>query len=78
MQFDTYTYTIAQHWACALVNNDWSGLADDECAQLQDFIASLPGPGHWDFSDEESHFARDDVSGLFADCIDAIYLVRSI
>jgi hypothetical protein len=71
-----YTYTIADHWLCPLINDDYSGLEDDEVKELEDFINSLPKHYHfktkmistWDIKEEEPFFAKDDVSGLHANC----------
>ena len=66
---DYYTYTIAEHWASAIENGDYSGLEDDEVEQLEGFLDSLPSNAlEWDWS-EEAGFARDEISGLMAQCV---------
>ena len=75
--FESYTYSIAQHWVNPLVYGDYTYLEDDEVAQVNAFVASLPdGMGHWANWSASPSFARDDVGGLMADCYEATYLVR--
>jgi hypothetical protein len=73
----TYTYKIAKHFVSALINDDESGLTDDEGAQLWEWEQSLPN--HFDFkspkhkvfdvaTDEGADFDQCEVSGLLADC----------
>lgn len=60
-------YSIAGHFAPAIVNGDYSGLSDDDDKALAVFLKSVP-PGIWQFS-ENTEFARDQVTGLHADCL---------
>ena len=68
---DYYELTLAAHYLPALINADYSGLDDDEAADLDAFMRDL-----WKLpdatldlpSDTEPHFAVDEVSGLHADC----------
>jgi hypothetical protein len=78
MKFEQYKYTLAQCWIAPLVYGDLDGLDDSEIRRLQDFIDALPeGPGHWGDFSEDSHFAHDEITGLFAECVDAVYLVSA-
>jgi hypothetical protein len=70
MKFDHYTYILADHWVSAIINADYSGLDDAEEKQLTEWLAENHKPqGHWGISDEEGFFARDEISGLHANCI---------
>jgi len=75
--FTPYEFTISQHWICPIVYDDLTALDDDEVSQLRDFMDALPGPGHWANWSTSTHFAQDDLTGLMADCVDAIYLTRT-
>ena len=76
--FTEYTYNICTHYASAIINGDESGLSDEELEGLNDFLDSLEhGPGHWDVSDEEPDFSRDEVSGLMGDCVTFTYYEHS-
>jgi len=60
MKFDHYTYTLADHWANAIINADYTGLNDVEDKQLTEWLAENHNPqGHWDIGDDEGYFARD-------------------
>ena len=73
-----YNYTLADHWLSAIINGDYTGLEDDEVQTLDTFLADLPKHFHyktpmigvWDVIGDEGHFARDDISGLHANCFD--------
>ena len=73
----TYTYKIAKHFVSALINDDESGLTDDEGAQLWEWEQNLPthfdlkSPKHRVFdvaTDESEDFDQCEVSGLLANC----------
>jgi hypothetical protein len=75
-----YDYVLGAQFASAIVNNDYSGLSDDEAEQLDQFIADLPSHYHHktkqfknldmvDYS-QEPNFARCEVTGLHGDCVD--------
>jgi len=71
---DYYEETIAGHYLSALINADYSGLSDDEAAELDAFMNAH---NRWQdltitVIDEEPSFAVDAFSGLYADC----YTVR--
>lgn len=76
--FEEYEYSIAKHYITALEYGDYSGLSDDEEAQLERFLKSLPeGPSHWDWGDaDDTNFKVDEVSGLRADCVEAKLMVQ--
>lgn len=62
------TFTIANHWITAIEYGDETGLSDSESAELAAWIETLPPCAVFDYSDS-SEFARDEVSGLMADCV---------
>lgn len=68
---DHYELTIAAHYLPALVNNDYSGLEDNEAADLDAYMRDywkLPN-ATVEIPEENTHFAFDDVSGMFGDCL---------
>jgi len=70
MEFDYYQYEISGHYASAIINGDYSGLSNQEETALTLFMANLPvNNGHFDVMEDESNFARCEVSGLYADCL---------
>ena len=38
---ETTEYLLPSYWASALINDDWSGLEDDEIAQIHDVMGWL-------------------------------------
>ena len=67
---DYYELTLAAHYLPALFNNDYSGLDDNEAADLDAFMRDywkLPD-ATLDITDKEISFEVDEVSGLHADC----------
>lgn len=73
----TYTYKIATHFVSALINDDESGLTDEEGAQLWEWEQSLPK--HFNLktplvrvfdvpTDDSTDFDQCEVCGLLADC----------
>ena len=76
----TFTYSIAECFLSALINGDDSGLDESESQALDDFQAHViesHGVGHWSVNDEYVEFARDEVTGLRANCINAEWVVIS-
>lgn len=72
--FEPHFYYIGKHWIPVLEYADYSDTTDQEEKQLGAFLGSLPGPGCWDWGDDwDTNFTRDEVSGLMADCVKAVY-----
>jgi hypothetical protein len=71
---DYYEETIAGHYLSALINADYTGLSDDEAADLDAYMTHYNALPDLTIStdDDEPSFAVDAVSGLHADC----YTVR--
>ena len=67
---DYYELTLAAHYLPALINADYTGLDDNEAADLDAFMRFYNRLEDMtiDIIDEEPHFAIDEVSGLHADC----------
>ena len=42
----TEIFTLPAHWACALVNGDFSGLEDDEASELEAWQSAASGEGY--------------------------------
>jgi hypothetical protein len=81
MNFDRHDYKIAGHFLSALINDDYTGLGDDEEKALQiltDNVYNTHGLGFWATNPAESpHFTRCEVTHLLADCINIQYLTES-
>lgn len=69
MKFDYFTYNVASHYASAIINEDYSGLEDDEAIELQAWLDGvLEKVEHLEVS-EDAGFCTDEVTGLMADCV---------
>ena len=68
MKFDYYTYHISGNFLSPLINGDYSGLNDQDEADLGAWVDSLPVTGHFDVSDEEGNFRECDITGMHSDC----------
>lgn len=76
MNLDYLTYQIAQHWMTALEYGDHDSLSDEEIEQINAFLDSLPRNAvSWEWGDEKT-FARDEVSGLYADCVEGVLWIN--
>ena len=65
------TFSISPHWITAIEYNDTSGLSDEEETMLNNWLDNLPeGYKSWQYSDDTC-FAKDDISKLMADCVEA-------
>lgn len=74
--WDHFEYKIAKYYLPALINDDVSGMDEPEIDALTTFELSAYltavddgfTVGHWDAdSDDDTNFARCDVSNLYAD-----------
>ena len=63
--WDYYTFPIAEHFAPAMINGDYSGLSDGESDQLDEFLSSF-GKGHWDIGNDDEDYRTCDVCGLYS------------
>ena len=74
-KFETETYSLPVYWASYLINGDASGMEDEEQAECDSFLASLPYG--WDCVDvsEESDFRHsNDATNLGGDCADYSFM----
>lgn len=69
---ETITYTLPEHWACALINDDATGLSDDEHEQLNEWLQDYkPGSclGVSDSPEFRHHHDATDAGVLACDCL---------
>jgi hypothetical protein len=71
---ETYIFNIASHYACAIVNADYTGLEDNEERELNDFLDYLKreyGTSYLELRDYETEgdFNRCDISNLMGNCL---------
>jgi hypothetical protein len=71
----TTKYTIGQHFLCAMIYDDESGLEDFESDALAEFCDSLESGGHWSASEQEGYFGRCEITGLMGTVEDVQYVI---
>jgi hypothetical protein len=70
----TYIFNIASHYACAIVNNDYTSLDDSEEREVNGFLDHLQreyGTSYLELRDYETEgdFNRCDISNLMGNCL---------
>jgi len=75
-KFEVYDYSIGGWWLPAIINDDYTGLSDEEAAQLNDWLADQPD-GCWVVDSDEAGFTTDEVTGLKGDCYD-VKLIKEV
>lgn len=72
---ETNTYTLPAQWITALVNDDYSGLEENDIERLNKWIDRVK-PGHCTCPDTEPYFTHghDENKNEGADVIEAIFV----
>ena len=67
---DYFEYRVSEHFLPAIVNDDYTGLNDEESNLLQQFLteASKLENAIWVIDEDSSNFIDCDVTGLFSNC----------
>jgi hypothetical protein len=78
--FEQIEYVIPEWVLCALINGDYSGLEDQDISDLEAFLQTVEGQGHWGYdSNNESYFSwSNDVNSLGGNVVDVIWNQRII
>jgi len=71
---DYFEYDIAEHFLNVIVNNDYSGLENDDEANLKKFLDSVYSNhavinSAWDWDNGDSDYTRCEVCDLYANCV---------
>jgi hypothetical protein len=68
------TYRIPAYYASALVNDDWSGLTDEDEKELRGWLETEQ-PGYCCMPDGDAFFAHsNDINRLGSDCYDVTFI----
>jgi len=76
MKYDVYTFKASSHLVSALINDDESGLDDDEATILWEWEQNLPKHFHfktpkhknWDVSEDEEECICE-ICNMFSKCV---------
>ncbi len=74
--WDYYSFNIAEHYASAIINGDYSGLSDEEEEEINEWLKSTTPKftGHWSITDiSEQEYRGCDIAGLPAWCVELRY-----
>ena len=67
---DYYDYTIGQHFLTAIINDDYTGLDDEEHALLNSWLEDNEmRASHWTTDGESSDLSRCEITGMLSNCI---------
>lgn len=71
-------YIIPSNYVCPIINDDWSGLNDQEEQELIEFLESLP-PGYFTLGESvESYFSTsNDVDGTAGEVMNLIFVTTT-
>lgn len=70
------TYLLPIYWACALINDDYTGLSEDEEKQIKSFLETSEGrPASVDF-ETEGFYRHNDAGTLPGNCAEFIFLIN--
>ena len=84
-RFETYTYDVAESLLPYFINDDPSGLSDEELSQCKDFLIDMNNDieeqgkvfQHFSYETEEGNFTRCEVTGLKAMCHTLIAVAKN-
>lgn len=69
------TYLLPVYWACALVNDDYTGLSEEEEKQIKDFLQTSEGrPVSVNFK-TEGFYRYNDAGTLPGNCAEFTFLI---
>jgi hypothetical protein len=82
IEFESSTYKIPEWALSALVNNDYTGIEDDDEAfvdNLWEWLNSEYGAGNWHIGDvSEQYFGRADFGGILGDVCDVEIVYKMV
>lgn len=75
----TIEFTLPAHWAPALINDDYTGLSDEDETAIASFLANEPDiTGDCLTCTDEPEFRRYyDAEGLACDCLTYTFTLKS-
>ena len=74
-QIETETYILPAYWASALINNDWSGMDDQEEQELNNWLEQVK-PGSCVGCSDYGYFSYRNDAGMLAGDVLEFYFRR--
>lgn len=73
MNIEVIRYRLPVYWACALINDDCTGLCKEECQEIKNFLNIADGyPVDVDW-ETEGFYQYNDAGTLPGNCADFIF-----
>lgn len=73
MNIEVIRYRLPAYWACALINDDYTGLSKEECQEIKNFLNIADGyPVDVDW-ETEGFYRCNDAGTLPGNCADFIF-----
>lgn len=73
MNIEVIRYRLPVYWACALINDDYTGLCKEECQEIKNFLNIADGyPVDVDW-ETEGFYQYNDAGTLPGNCADFIF-----
>jgi len=78
-EWDRFEFTILNHFLSALINENISGLNDEEEKQFSAFesTARQGKTGHWVVDTDCENFAKCEICGLLGEVSDVAFMFKS-
>ena len=75
MNIEVIRYRLPIYWACPLINDDYTGLTDEECKEIKRFLEAAEGyPVDVDL-ETQGFYQYNDAGTLPGECADFIFLL---
>ena len=76
---NTVTYKIPEWAVCALFYGDYSGLSDEDAANLDKFLQTVEGEGHWNLDNDAEPYCSsyNDIHNLASSVYDVQWVIMS-
>ena len=72
----TDTYILPSYWAPALINGDYSGLTDEEAAEIDQWLTDQPEGWAVDVSETFFFSHRNDANNVPGDCAEFTFIIN--
>lgn len=73
MNIEAIRYRLPVYWVGALINDDWTGLSDEEAQEVDDFVKHADGcPVGVDWGTED-FYSYNDANAIGGTCVDVIF-----
>ena len=73
MNIEVIRYRLPIYWACPLINDDYTGLTNEECEEIKRFLEAAEGyPVDVDL-ETQGFYRYNDANAIGGTCVDVIF-----